>query len=142
MGKRHQYDPKQVSLILGGALITGFAEGSFINIEYNADLFTLSVGSDGESTRSKSNNNSARITVTLMSGAVGNALLNVAFQADKAAGAGAVPLAITDPSTGTLFASEGAWVVKDPGKDFQTEGQPMEWIIETDNLQSFYGAAI
>ncbi len=138
----HQYDPKQVSLIFGGALITGFAEGSFINIEYNNDLFTLAVGSDGEATRSKSNNNSARVTVTLMPGSVGNALLNTAFQADKAGGAGALPLAITDRSTGSSFAAEGAWVVKDPGKDFQTEGQPMEWMLETDNLQSVYGAAV
>ncbi len=138
----HQYDPKQVSLIFGGSLITGFAPDSFINVEYNVDLFSLLVGADGEGSRSKSNNNSARVTVTLMPGSVGNALLNVAFQADKAGGAGAAPLAITDPSTGTLFASEGAWVVRDPGKDFQGEAQPMEWILETDNMQSFYGAAV
>lgn len=138
----HQYDPKEVSLIFGGALITGYAEGSFINVEYNGDLFTLQVGTDGEATRSKSNNNSARVTVTLMPGATGNALLNAAFQADKAGGAGAVPLAITDPSTASVFGAEGAWVTKDPGRDFQTEGQPIEWVIETDNLQSFYGAAV
>ena len=138
----HQYDPKGVTLVFGGALITGFAEGTFINVEYNNDQFALAVGSDGEATRSKSNNNSARITVTLMGGAVGNALLNIPFQADKAGGLGVVPLAINDASTLTSFAAEGAWIVKDPGKDFQTEGQPMEWIIETDNLLSVYGAAV
>ncbi len=137
----HQYDPKEVTLVFGGALITGYAEGSFINIEYNGDLFALAVGSDGEGTRSKSNNSSARITVTLMSGSVGNRLLGAALSADKAAGAGAVPLVVTDLSTGSSFAAEGAWVVRDPGIDFQTEGQPIEWILEAHELQSFYGSA-
>ena len=138
----HQYDPKEVTLIFGGALITGYAEGSFINVEYNGDLFTLQVGSDGEGTRSKSNNSSARITVTLMSGSIGNLLLNAALQADKAGGAGALPLALTDLSTGTSFVAEGAWVVRDPGRDFQTEGQPTEWILEAHELVSAYGAAV
>lgn len=137
----HSYDPKNVKLVFGPVLVEGFAEGSFVNVEYNEDQFTLQVGSDGESSRSKRNNNSARLTVQLMPGAAANAALSAILSADKAAGAGIFPVALTDLSTGTTFAGANAWLVRDPGYDFQTEAQPREWIIETDNLESFYGAA-
>lgn len=138
----HAYDPKNVKLVFGPVLVEGFAEGSFVNVEYNADFFTLQVGSDGESSRSKSNNNSARLTVQLMPGAAANIGLGAALAADKAIGAGVFPLALTDLSTGSTFIAENAWVVRDPGYDYQTEAQPREWVFETDNLQSVYGAAL
>ena len=58
----HNYDPANVKLVAGPVLVEGYAEGSMVNVESNADLFTLQTGSDGESTRSKSNNRSARVT--------------------------------------------------------------------------------
>ena len=139
---KHQYDPAQVKMTFGGAIIEGYAEGSFINVQYNADLFALTVGSDGEATRSKSNNKSARVTVTLMPGALANAILGGFQKADDAGGVGVLPLSITDLSTGSSFIAEGAWIVKPPDYDFQTEAQPREWIIETDNLLQLVGAAV
>lgn len=138
----HQYDPKNVKLVFGAVLVEGYAEGSFVNVEYNEDLFSLQIGSDGESSRSKSNNRSARITVNLMPGAAANIGLGAALAADKAAGAGVFPLALTDLSTGSSFIAEGAWIVRDPGYDFQTEAQARQWIFETDNLEAVYGAAV
>lgn len=138
----HQYDPKKVHAIYGGAIITGYADGSFLRIEYNEDFFNLLVGADGEATRSKSNNRSAIITMTLMPGSSGNAILGAAAKADDAAGAGVLPLVITDLSTGTTFAAESAWVKKDPGYDFQKEAQAKEWTLETDNLTSIHGFSV
>lgn len=138
----HQYDPDKVTLVFAGALITGFAPGSFLNITYNQDLFTLLIGADGEGTRSKSNNSSAIIDLRLMPGSSGNLILNSLFAADKVSGAGAQPLVITDPSRGTTFAAESAWIRREPGYDFQQEAQPMAWQLECSSLQSFYGAAV
>lgn len=138
----HAYDPKNVKLVFGVVLVEGFAEGSMVNVQYNADRFTLQSGSDGESSRSASNNNSARITVNLMPGAASNIGLGAALTADKATGAGIFPLALTDLSTGTTFIAKDAWIVRDPGYDYQTEAQSREWIFETDNLDSVYGAAV
>lgn len=142
MGQLHQYDPAEVHFVFGGVLIDGYADGSFLNVEFNVDLFTLLVGADGCATRSKSNNRSARITCMLMPGSTGNLKLNAALAADKAGGLGVLPALLTDLSTGTTFATEGMWVVKDPGYDFQTEAQPKEWVLETDNLESLHGAAV
>lgn len=137
----HQYDPDKVTLVYGGSLIKGYAPQSFINVTYNAQLFTLLVGSDGEGSRSKSNNSSALIEIRLMPGSLGNLLLNGFFQADKISGASALPLVITDPSTLSVFAAESAWVRQDPGYDFQQDAQPRVWQLEAHRLTSFYGAA-
>lgn len=137
----HQYDPNNVTVVFGGALIDGFADGSFVNVEYNNDLFSLSVGADGEASRSKSNDRSARVTVTLMPGSTGNLILNAAIRLDEATNGGVVPLLVTDLSTGTTFAAEGCWVTKDPGSDFQTEAQTVEWVLETDRMIANHGAA-
>ena len=77
-----------------------------------------------------------------MPGAVGNSIFNAALRADEAGGAGPLPLVLTDLSTATSFVSEGAWVVRDPGYDFQTEAQPKEWLLENDRLVPFHGSAV
>lgn len=138
-----QYDPKNVVMTFGPALIDGYAPDSFISIERNADSFALLIGSDGEAARSASNNKSARITVRLMPGSVGNAVLKAALMADEAGGAGVLPLTITDSSVTPprVHAAESAWVVRDPDIDYQTEAQPIEYILETDRMISTTGIA-
>lgn len=136
------YDPKRVKFIFGGVLIQGFADGSFISIEHNADLFSLAVGADGEGVRSKSNNRSARITLRLNRGSSSNVALQAALTLDRNTLAGSLPLAITDLSNGTVHAAEGAWVVRDPNHDYQAEAQAIEWVLETDRLEQLTGASL
>lgn len=129
-----QYDPSGVTLIFGGALITGYAPDSIVKVEWNTPRFALLVGADGEAARSRSRNESARITVRVMPGSTGAMILEAAVIADKAGGAGVLPLLLTDLSTGRSHASEGAWVVNDPDIDYQQEVEPIEFMIETDRL--------
>lgn len=129
-----QYDPAKIILVLGPTLITGYAPDSFVKVEWNVPRFALLVGSDGESVRSQSRNQSARITVRLMPGSTGALALEAAIIADKAGGAGVLPLMLTDLSTGRSHAAEGAWVTNDPDIDYQTEVQPIEFVLETDKL--------
>lgn len=59
------YDAKDVSVIVGGVYLTGFAEGTFVSYEKTEDNFALSVGSMGDVARAKVNNPLGTITVTL-----------------------------------------------------------------------------
>lgn len=138
----YTFDPKNVDLIYGGAKIDGYADGTFVQVEYNSDRYALQMGSDGLGARAKSNDKSAKITITLMPNSVGNKILDAAAKLDDAANAGALPLALTDLSTGDLFISSGAWVMKDPGREFAKEIQPVEWVLETDKLSSVHGATL
>jgi hypothetical protein len=136
------YDPDRVSMIFGPVILHGLADGSFLTVEYNEDAFTLQVGSDGESCRSRSNNNSARVTFKLGQWSNSNDLLSGLFVADLLSGVGVFPLLIKDNNGTTLHAAETAWITKFPTAEFDREAGSREWVIETDSLQSFVGGAL
>jgi hypothetical protein len=131
-----KYDPKAVSVIFGGP-ITGFADGTFVNVAFNEDLFNLVIGADGEACRSKTNNLSARITITLLQSSASNTFLSAAHNVDlnSPLGDGIVPFFLKDLSGDTIMAAENAWVVKPADTEYAREPGSREWTIETDNMQ-------
>lgn len=129
------YDPKDVVITFGSAgEVTGFADGSFVSIEFNEDFYSLQIGSDGEGTRSKSNNLSARITITLMQDSPSNDDLSTILKADLEADAIADGIQVKDLNGTSLYIAEKAWIVRYPTSEFGREATGREWIIETDNL--------
>lgn len=130
------YDPKQVKILLDGALISGYADGTFVNIEFNNDAYSLLVGADGESVRSKSNDRSAKITFTLLPTSRANAILDAFQKTDRLTNLGRFAISIVDMLTGTNFLAPAAWVVKDPGQDFQKEAQAKTWVCETASCET------
>jgi hypothetical protein len=46
------YDPSQVVATVGGRSLAGFAPGTFIEAERTEDAYSMTVGIDGEGTRS------------------------------------------------------------------------------------------
>lgn len=135
------YDPKQVLLTVGGAIIDGYAPGTFINVEQQADMWSMQVGASGEGQFSKSNDESALITITLMPGSIGNAILESMRQADLIGNLGARPLTISDPSTLTQHIATSARVMRSPTRVYSTEAQGVEWVLGTLNLKTVHGAS-
>jgi hypothetical protein len=136
------YGPDEVSLILAGIpLNQGWADGTFCRIAYNSDAFSLKVGTDGESVRTKSNDRSARISVILMQSSSVNDLLSALHNLDinSPGGAGVGPFLCKDNSGRSMYLAEKAWIVKPPDAEYGREAGTREWIIETGNLQSFVG---
>lgn len=135
------YDPSQVTIIFAGIPISGFADGTFVSVEQNEDSFTLQVGTDGEGTRSKTNNRSGRVTLTLMQSSASNDALAAIHSLDvlSPSGDGIGPLLIKDNSGRSLFSADAAWIVKPPTGEFGREATSREWIIETDHLILSYG---
>ena len=133
------YNPKKVAVICGAFQITGFADGTFVNVEMNEDQWSLQMGTDGEGTRSKSNNFSARVTITLMQSSDSNQILQAFWNSDRVSDAGVFPFLLKDNSGRTLHAAEQMWVVKQPASEFGRESGSREWVLETDNLIPFEG---
>ena len=136
------YDAKRVVVAFAGIPLRGFADGTFINAEYNEDLYALKVGADGEATRSRNNNNSGRVTLTLLATSPSNAALSSLFNLDlfTPGAVGTGPLLIKDRSGSTIVSAETAWIVKPPAMEFAREASEREWILETDNLLFFAGS--
>ncbi|WP_322925317.1 phage structural protein [Paenibacillus campi] len=59
------YDPKDVTLQVGGVFITEFSE-DMIEIEKDEENYSVKVGAQGDPLRSKVNNPLATMTVTLL----------------------------------------------------------------------------
>lgn len=83
-GPLRNYCPDFVDVVFMGITITGFAEGTFIEVEREVDTFTKKVGSLGDTARTRSLNKSGKITITVMdTHPVNEALANVISQDEE-----------------------------------------------------------
>jgi hypothetical protein len=133
------FNPLQVSVIVGTKALTGWAKGTFINASMDEDAFTKKVGTDGEVTRSKSNNNTGSIIITLDQASASNDYLSGLALLDRASGGGAVPVLIRDANGTTLISAESAWVKKMPDVEISNESLDREWILDCGSLEYFVG---
>lgn len=140
MSDIREYNPAEVSVIVGSGIMSGFADGSFVTIAYNEDAWSLYMGTDGSATRAKSNNNSGKITIQLAQSSPSNAFLSALAIADRLSNAGAVPVLIKDGNGDTtLFSAKAAWVVKMPDSEYARETGTREWVLETHDLNGQIG---
>lgn len=133
------FDPNQTSMIVGGKIISGFMDGTYINAERNEQAFNLKVGVTGEGARSKNNNRSGKYTITLMQSSASNDDLSAFALADEANSGGAVPVLLKDGSGRTVSSAVTGWVQKLADVELNKEIVGRKWIIETDELILFVG---
>ncbi|MDD5034855.1 MAG: DUF3277 family protein [Methylococcaceae bacterium] len=138
------YDSKDVVITFGPILLGGFAEGSKVKVEQNEDSFKLAVGVDGDACRVKTNNRSAKITVTLLQSATCNDLLSAVHNEDilSPSGDGIFPMSVLHKYGTTIVAVERAWIVKPPTVEFSNEVKEREWVFETDALIAQIGGSL
>ena len=134
-----EYDPKNVSCIVGGTPIGGFTDGTFIMVERNEDMWNLKVGVDGIGTRAKTNNKSGKITITLHMSSPSNDYLSGLAITDENTNAGAVPYLQRDNLGTTLVTALTCWVKKMANSDNAKEVNNRVWVLETDEVDMFIG---
>lgn len=125
------YDPSKVIVTWNGIPITGFADGTFVKISSPSDAFTKKVGADGEVARSRTNDNTREVTITLMQTSISNNLIAKKHQIDCLTGLGTGPLRITDLMGLSLFYAPQAWPRKSPDKEYSKEVGDREWVFDT-----------
>lgn len=136
------YNPDQVQVVIANIPVTeGLADGEFLRIEYDEDAFTLQVGTDGDATRSRSNNRAATITLTLMQSSPVNDALSALHNLDlnSPGGAGIGAFLCKDGSGRSMFAAEKCWIQKMPAAVYGREAGPREWVIRTNRLDALHG---
>ena len=135
----HTYDPKQVSVVVGGATLSGYADDTFVEVARDEDMWALNIGADGEGARSKSNNRSGTVTITLQQTSEGNRILSDLAVADELTNSGVFPCLVKDSSGASIHVAEQAWVQKMPDSAYARESGTREWVIRTDSLSTFVG---
>lgn len=133
------YDPKSVLIIVGGAIMGGFTDGTFLSVERDDDAFAKETGADGETSRAKRNNRSGSATLTLHQTSPSNDILSAFALADELDNSGVVPFLVRDLSGRTTLFSALGWIRKVPATPYSTEIEDREWVLDLADLDFFVG---
>ena len=123
------YDPKFVSVIAGGIPLTGFPDGTFVSYTRDEDTYNKQIGADGVVSRSKTNNRSGVLTLTLQQTSQGNDVLTGFFNLDELSNSGVFVIVIKDV-LGTTILQGSAWIKKPADIVYSKEIEGREWTID------------
>ena len=133
------YIPQEVSVIVGGNIMSGFADGTFVQAERDEDAFSFTPSTSGGGTRTKSASKSGKVTITLHQASESNAILSDIASKDEKDGSGVVAIMIRDNSGKTLHKSDAAYITKMPQSQFGKELQNREWVFQCEELSMYEG---
>lgn len=133
-----QYYADRISLELAGFSISkgagasGYAEGVFVTVDYDAPSFIYKIGTDGTVTRSKTNNKVVKITIrTMNSNGDTNGFLSELLVTDENEpnGAGVGTFALKDLQGTTILFCNQSWITGFPKQPFDQSANEREWEI-------------
>jgi len=133
------YDPASVSVLIGGVPISGFADGTFISVERNNPKFQMVSGADGIVSRSKSNDKTGTMTLTLAQTSPSNDVLEGIAALDELSSTGIVPVMVKDNSGRSVHFAGNAWIQQDPTAEFGKELSNREWTFDLADYVPFNG---
>lgn len=122
-------------------ILSGFSEDSIVQIERNAETFTMYTGADNTSTRIYNANTSAKLTISLQQTSASNDILSALYRNDAATrnSSGLFTLQVKDNSGRSNFFSDDAYIGVVPNSSFNNSMQTREWVLHAHNLQSDIG---
>lgn len=124
------YDPQDVNVIVDGTFLTGFAEGTFVQIARDEDSYTTYVGSKGEVSRSVNANKMGKITVTLTQNSPSNSYLERLSKSKKT-----FPVSVVDQNFGESDGGNDCWVEKPADKELGKEIGTREWVFVVPEME-------
>ena len=138
----HEYSPDYCDIIYGEVLVLGYADNSFIEIEYSEDDFKMQRGSLGDVTRTRGLDRTGKITITLMDAAPSNDDLMALALTDRRVGNGFKPFKFQDRSSNTTARATEAWVMKIPKVGRAKESGTTVWVFECAFLDVAIGGGV
>ena len=134
------YDPKQVIVTIGGVPMSGFSDGTFLEIDRNEPTWNTVVGADGLVTRGKTNNFSGTLTLTLKQSSPSNDVLSGFMAVDEATNAGIFPILVKDLSGNSIYFAGQAWVTQYANSTFDKNITDRQWVLTMAEADIFVGS--
>lgn len=126
------YNPESVNVLLAGFInISGFVDGTFIDISKDVMPFTSIRTTDGMVGRLYNNDQTYTITLTLHCGSDSNSLLTKMWQLDEITQRGKFPLLIKDFSGSDLFFSTSTWIEGIPSIVKSNDVDTRTWVLKS-----------
>lgn len=132
------YDPKKILLTFGGVPVTGYADGTGIEVERSNPTWSISTGMDDLTAYTKRNDTSGKITITLQQISLTNDVLSGFMLLDETANGGLFPILVKD----ILGLSESSGIGRiemPPTQGFSNDVSTREWSILCSGLSIFVG---
>jgi hypothetical protein len=137
------YNADEVDIVVGAVLVnSGFADGEFLRVEQESNDTEDVVGTDGEVSVSRTNDQRATFTILLMQTSDANDGLSAYHAAARSAPGmtGAIfPLLVKDKNGRALYETANAWVQRAPDLSFDRTAQTREWTIRGAHFTRFDG---
>lgn len=133
------YDPSKIVCNFAGHNIEGYANGTFLTVSRKNDSFVTETGADHRSIRTKQNDESGLVVVTLMQSSLSNDILSSFALVDELTGNGAGPLTIKDLRGTSLYTCPFAWVIKPADGGFSKANTNREWRFDCVRLKMLTG---
>lgn len=140
MGLTRTYDPaKHVFSFLSNLIADGYAKGTFIKVTPNSDSYTLEKGAAGDGVRSKVNDRSAKLELTLMSHSQANDVLAALMAADEQDSSAVGPLFLKELNGSMKVSGANAWIMRRPDIERAEASGQTTWVFEIDDADIFPG---
>lgn len=130
-----RYSPDQIKLSFNGVPVTGFMDGTFLDVERQEANFTMHTGSLGDVTRTRNLNKTGKVTFTLMQHAPINDLLTTFLVQDEAGDHPPGTLQCKDLTNNMRCHAQHAWIEKAPKVERGKESMGIQWIIDCADLE-------
>lgn len=125
---QYVYDPTKVILTVGPVAVTGYAEGTFIEIEADDDNTTFGMGAVGDVQMTvKPFNQIGTIKFTLMQGSPANAALTALYETRRLPGFKGYPIALLNLLGSEAAAIELGAIIKPPQQSFADGVMTRQW---------------
>lgn len=134
------YDPKNIILTINGIPISGYSDGTFLEIDRNEPTWNTVVGADGLVTRGKTNNFSGTLTVTLKQSSPSNDILSGIMALDEVSNTGVFPVLVKDLSGDSIYFAGSAWINQYANSTFDKAITDRQWSITLAQADIFVGS--
>lgn len=126
------YNPDEVNVLVAGFVpISGFVDGTFVEITKDVMPFSSKRTSDGTVSRLYNNDATYTVMLRLHSGSPSNDALTKLWQLDEITQMGKFPLLIKDQSGTDLFFSTTTWVEQVPGMIKSVSVDERIWVLRS-----------
>lgn len=135
------FDPTQTTLIIGGNIITGFMDSTYVKVTRVEDSYMTMVGADGRVARARNANRMAEVEVTLMHTSPSNDVLSALHNRDALTGVPAGPFSLSDRLSRTNLNGADCFVKKPADVEYAKEVVARVWTIVVPVLDGVVGGA-
>lgn len=135
------YDPQQVTVVVGGVILSGFSDGDAITAKRMEDATLTRVGIDGGVARARNANKMGEFEFKLLQTSQANfALSTLAAVGDLNNDALSVfPIAVYDGSGKSLCVAASCWLKTVPDAVFGKEVSERTWVFTAADMKIFHG---